>query len=105
MDRANKTLDDLIKALPKLPDWLEQKSEPNVKQLEIFSKKVYLPFGYLFLTEPPKENIPFPYFRQGSKMANNRVSINVFDTILSIQQRQQRLSDYWKRKATVPCHS
>ena len=102
MDRANKTVDDLIKALPKLPDWLDEKSEPTVKQLETFSKKVYLPFGYLFLTEPPKEKIPFPYFRQGSKMANDRVSINVFDTILSIQQRQQWLSDYLETEGLAP---
>src|SRR5690242_8221235 len=102
MNRANKTVDDLIKALPKLPDWLEEKSQPTVKQLETFSKKVYLPFGYLFLTEPPKEKVPFPYFRQGSKMDNNQVSINVFDTILSIQQRQQWLSDYLEAEGQAP---
>jgi len=94
MNRANKSVDDLIKSLPKLPDWLDNKSQPTVKQLETFSKKVYLPFGYLFLSEPPKEKIPFPYFRQGKKMVNNQVSINVFDTILSIEQRQQWLSEY-----------
>lgn len=102
MNRANKSVDDLIKALPKLPDWLDNKSQPTVKQLETFSKKVYLPFGYLFLSEPPKEKIPFPYFRQGKKMVNNQVSINVFDTILSIQQRQQWLSEYLKEEGVQP---
>lgn len=102
MNRANKSVDDLIKALPKLPDWLDSKSQPTVKQLETFSKKVYLPFGYLFLSEPPKEKIPFPYFRQGKKMVNNQVSINVFDTILSIQQRQQWLSEYLKEEGEQP---
>jgi Zn-dependent peptidase ImmA (M78 family) len=102
MNRANKSVDDLIKALPKLPDWLDNKSQPTVKQLETFSKKVYLPFGYLFLSEPPKEKIPFPYFRQGKKMVNNQVSINVFDTILSIQQRQQWLSEYLKEEGEQP---
>lgn len=102
MDRANKTVDDLIKALPKLPDWLDEKSQPTVKQLETFSKKVYLPFGYLFLQEPPKEKIPFPYFRQGKKMVNNQVSINVFDTILSMKQRQQWLSEYLKEEGQKP---
>lgn len=102
MNRANKSVDDLIKALPKLPDWLDNKSQPTVKQLETFSKKVYLPFGYLFLSEPPKEKIPFPYFRQGKKMVNNQVSINVFDTILSIQQRQQWLSEYLQEEDEKP---
>jgi Zn-dependent peptidase ImmA (M78 family) len=102
MSRANKSVEDLVKALPKLPDWLENKSQPTVKQLETFSKKVYLPFGYLFLSEPPKEKIPFPYFRQGKRMVNNQVSINVFDTILSIQQRQQWLSDYLQEEGEKP---
>jgi len=61
--RAGKTLDDLITALPKLPAWLNEEAQPTVKQLEAFSRKVHLPFGYLFLAQPPNEVIPFPYFR------------------------------------------
>lgn len=96
--RAGKTMDDLIAAVPKLPDWLNEKSQPTVKQLETFSKKVYLPFGYLFLSEPPAEHIPFPYFRQGTRASENNVSLNVFDTILNIQQRQQWLLEYLKEE-------
>ncbi len=95
-------MDELVKALPKLPDWLNQKAQPTVKQLETFSRKVHLPFGYLFLPEPPKENIPFPYFRQGAKMLGNQISLNVFDTILNVQQRQQWLSGYLKEEGQKP---
>ncbi len=42
---------------PKIQDWLDKKKKPTVKQLEAFSKKVHLPFGYLLLQEPPKENL------------------------------------------------
>lgn len=102
ISRADKSVEELAKALPKLPDWLEQKAVPTVKQLETFSKKVHLPFGYLFLQEPPKESIPFPYFRQGAKLTNSQVSLNVFDTILHIQQRQQWLSNYLKDEGGKP---
>jgi Zn-dependent peptidase ImmA (M78 family) len=102
ISRADTSVEDLVKALPKLPDWLNQTAQPTVKQLETFSRKVHLPFGYLFLPEPPKENIPFPYFRHGAKTASNHVSINVFDTILNIQQRQQWLSFFLKDEGQSP---
>lgn len=94
ISRAGKTIDDLIGTLTKLPAWLNEEAKPTVKQLETFSKKVHLPFGYLFLPHPPKETIPFPYFRQGKRTLQNNVSLNVFDTILNIQQRQQWVSEY-----------
>jgi hypothetical protein len=61
--------------------------------LESFAKKVHLPFGYLFLKEPPEEKIPFPFFRTGDSN-ESKVSINVYDTILLLQQRQEWLTDY-----------
>lgn len=100
--RAGKTLDDLITALPKLPAWLNEEAQPTVKQLEAFSRKVHLPFGYLFLAQPPNEAIPFPYFRQGERALQNKVSLNVFDTILNIQQRQQWLSEYLQEEGHSP---
>jgi Zn-dependent peptidase ImmA (M78 family) len=100
--RAGKTLDDLITALPKLPAWLNEEAQPTVKQLEAFSRKVHLPFGYLFLAQPPNEVIPFPYFRQGERALQNKVSLNVFDTILNIQQRQQWLSEYLQEEGHSP---
>jgi hypothetical protein len=72
---------------------LREKKKPTVKQLEEFSKKVYLPFGYFFLPEPPKEKLPIPFFRTNNTQAT-QVSINVYDTILLLEQRQDWLRDY-----------
>ncbi|MCK5367868.1 MAG: ImmA/IrrE family metallo-endopeptidase, partial [Cyclobacteriaceae bacterium] len=65
----------------------------TIKQLEKFSKKVHLPFGYLFLPEPPKEKLPIPFFRTNNSQAE-KVSVNVYDTILLLQQRQDWLKNY-----------
>jgi Zn-dependent peptidase ImmA (M78 family) len=78
---------------PKILDWLEGQKKPTVKQLEEFSKKVYLPFGYLFLPQPPEEKLPIPFFRTNGKQVD-RISINVYDTILLLQQRQNWLKNY-----------
>jgi Zn-dependent peptidase ImmA (M78 family) len=87
---------DVIKFTEKYPrvkKWLEGEKEPTVKQLEDFSRKVYLPFGYLFLDEPPKEKLPIPFFRSNGNQTE-KVSVNIYDTILLLQQRQDWLKEY-----------
>lgn len=100
--RAGRTVDELTEKLPKLPLWLKNEVEPTVKQLEEFSKRVHLPFGYLFLSEPPIEKIPFPFFRKGNSAPVNNVSLNIYDTILTVQQRQQWLTEYLKSENSRP---
>ena len=91
--RAGYDLVEFSEKVPNLKKWLKGEKNPTVKQLEAFSKKVHLPFGYLFLSEPPKENLPIPFFRTNGQQ-NQDVSINVYDTILLMQQRQDWLKNY-----------
>ncbi len=96
VSRAGYDLAEFTEKVPNLEKWLNGEKKPTVKQLEAFSKKVYLPFGYLFLPEPPIENLPIPFFRTNGIQQTRKVSINVYDTILLIQQRQDWLRDYLK---------
>ncbi|NOY96840.1 MAG: ImmA/IrrE family metallo-endopeptidase [Chlorobi bacterium] len=93
ISRAGFELHEFTEKVPRVNDWIEGKKKPTVKQLENFSRKVYLPFGYLFLSEPPKEKLPIPFFRSNGNKTD-KVSINVYDTILLLQQRQDWLKDY-----------
>lgn len=90
--RAGHDLNDFLNINPKVADWIEDKKKPTVKQLEKFSHKVHIPFGYLFLNNPPKEDLPIPFFRTTS--GNEKVGLNVYDTILMLQRRQDWLSGY-----------
>lgn len=95
VSRAGLELPAFTKNFPPLQYWLDGKRKPTVKQLQEFSKKVYLPFGYLLLPQPPIEDLPIPFFRsEGTSV--DKVSINVYDTILLLQQRQDWLSSYLK---------
>lgn len=91
--RAGFDFDDFTRKEPNVIKWLEGEKKPTVNQLEKLSKKVFLPFGYFFLNEPPKEELPIPFFRtkQGK---TKKVSINVYDTILILQKRQDWLKEY-----------
>jgi Zn-dependent peptidase ImmA (M78 family) len=91
--RAGYELQDFLQKFPNVQKWLENIKKPTVKQLEEFANRVHIPFGYLFLPEPPQENIPFPFFRTGNNQTN-KVSLNVYDTILILQRRQDWLTDY-----------
>jgi Zn-dependent peptidase ImmA (M78 family) len=95
INRAGYELPGFIEKVPNVLQWIEGRKKPTVKQLEDFSKKVYLPFGYLFLPEPPKEHLPIPFFRTNIPHTK-KVSINVYDMILILQQRQDWLRDYLK---------
>lgn len=91
--RAGYKLHEFTMKVPKVQDWIDGNKKPTIKQLEAFSRKVYLPFGYLFLSEPPKEDLPIPFFRT-VQADETKVSINVYDTVLIIQQRQEWLKEY-----------
>lgn len=94
INRAGFDMQEFIAKYAGVQDWIDGTKKPTVKQLETFSKRVYLPFGYLFLPEPPQEKLPIPFFRTLNGHGNATVSINVYDTILLLQQRQNWLSDY-----------
>ncbi len=91
--RAGYELHDFTAKLPNVQEWIEGTKKPTVKQLEGFSRKVHLPFGYLLLPDPPREKLPIPFFRTNNTQAT-QVSVNVYDTILLMQQRQDWLRDY-----------
>jgi hypothetical protein len=93
--RAGFGLQDFTAKVPNVQKWIAGEKNPTVKQLEDFSKKVHLPFGYFFLPKPPEEKLPFPYFRTNDPNATS-VSINVMDTIRLLQNRQDWLRDYLK---------
>lgn len=95
ISRAGYDLNEFSNKLPKVVDWIEGTKKPTIKQLESFSKKVHLPFGYLFLPKPPIERIPIPYFRTNGKRIE-KVSVNVYDTIQLMIQRQDWLKEYLK---------
>jgi len=99
--RGGYELETFTGKFPKVQQWLDGEKLPTVKQLEEFSNKVHLPFGYLFLPEPPNEQLPIPFFRN-NKNPYDRISINVYDTMLLLQQRQDWLKNYLKDNECQP---
>ena len=91
--RAGYKLDKFYFDNPKIENWVAGTKYPTLKQLENFTHKVHVPFGYMFLNEPPKEEIPIPFFRTGNARIE-KVSLNVYHTIQTLQERQNWLTNY-----------
>lgn len=91
--RAGNNLDEFYQKNPHVTEWIAGTKKPTIKQLEDFTHKVHVPFGYMFLNEPPKENIPIPFFRTG-RPPSDKVSLNVYHTIQLISERQNWLTNY-----------
>jgi len=95
IQRAGAELEDLLLAFPKLTEWINEESDPTVKQLEKLTKKLHVPFGYMFSEDLPEENISFPFFRAG-KEPSEKVSLNVYHTIQILKDRQNWLTEYMR---------
>lgn len=89
--RAGFKIDEFLSKNPSVADWVNGVKQPTIKQLEDFAHKVSVPFGYLFLKEPPKEEMPITFFR--TKQNRHVFNLNVYDTVLTLQRRQDWVSE------------
>ena len=95
--RAGHDLQNYFNANPNIAAWYSGDKKPTVKQLQSFSNKIHMPFGYFFASEPPEEEVPIPFFRTNDSAKTN-ISLNVYDTILSLQKRQEWLVEFLKEE-------
>ena len=93
-ERAGMAQEDLQAKFKKLPEWEAGQTRPTLKQLEAFSRAVHVPFGYLFLSEPPYERLPISDFRTVADTANAKPSPDLLDTLYAMQRRQAWLREY-----------
>lgn len=77
-----------------VPGWLSQEKEPTLKQLERFAQKTHVPFGMLFLPEPPKYKPVIPDFRVRGGAEPRVFSGDLTDMIHIVQGRQEWFRDY-----------
>lgn len=101
-ERAGFDRADLEHKFPHLAAWEEGTAQPTLKQVEAFAKATYTPVGYLFLPEPPVENIPIPDFRAPGNERIGHPSPDLLDTIYVCQQRQEWFRNYARSMGESP---
>ncbi|MEM1002883.1 MAG: hypothetical protein AAGH46_09555, partial [Bacteroidota bacterium] len=96
-ERSGLSTDSLSDIYPKALGWIREESEPTVKQLESFAKKIHVPFGFLFLKTPPNEELPITFFRSNGEVIKNPPLV-IKDLLNGIKTKQDWLSDYLLEK-------
>ena len=92
-ERAGLGFDDLQGRFPKLADWEAEVTQPTLKQLENFARATRVPFGFLFLPEPPEMRLPFADFRTVESRRPQGISLELIDTIHIMRRRQTWLRE------------
>lgn len=102
VERAGWDEETIERRAPQLDEWLIGTRQPTLKQLEKFASATYTPFGMLFLSEPPVEDVPIPDMRTVGSIAISRPSADLLDTIYLCQSRQEWYRNYALENAALP---
>jgi Zn-dependent peptidase ImmA (M78 family) len=92
----------LVQRLPQLPAWERGEVHPTLKQLERFAKATHTPIGFLFLAEPPVEQVPIPDFRTVANHHLEHPTPDLLDTVYICQQRQEWYRDFMRSEREEP---
>lgn len=82
------------KKIPNIAKWIKLDSKPTIKQLEKLAKTTSTPLGYFFLHEPPQEELTVPNYRTLDSNNPDKVSVELVDTIKTMEIRQDWMRDY-----------
>lgn len=98
MTRASTTSAELAKSVgtteTRIEQWLDGDSWPSFRQARRLCDRLRIPFGFLFLKQPPPDELPVPDFRTigGTKIV--APSLDLHDVVLATLRRRDWLSEY-----------
>jgi Zn-dependent peptidase ImmA (M78 family) len=84
----------LEKYQPTVSAWISGQKKPTYNQLETFARRAMVPFGYLFLEQPPNEELPVPDYRTRTNAGVRQPTPNLIETIFEMQRRQDWMREY-----------
>ncbi|MDH4121781.1 MAG: XRE family transcriptional regulator [Deltaproteobacteria bacterium] len=108
MKRARMEPSSLAKKMKKMDisessirQWEEGSGNPTFSEAQDLAKSLYIPFGYLYLSKPPKENIPMPDLRtvRGEQL---EFSAELRDVAINILGMQEWYREYLKEEGVKP---
>ena len=97
-ERAQMSLEQLARALKvdsrTLAAWESGQQLPPFGTAEKLANKLRIPFGYLFLSRPPKDAFPLPDLRTVGNVAVSKPSLNFVEVVNDALLKQQWYSEY-----------
>ncbi|MGN7786854.1 ImmA/IrrE family metallo-endopeptidase [Niabella sp. 22666] len=93
---------DILIEFPNAENWITGEKIPTIKQLAAFAKALRIPFGFLFVKNPPELRTGIPLFRTNKKEPVFNYSTELRDTVFYIQQRQDWLREFLQKEGEPP---
>ncbi|PMR75794.1 peptidase [Billgrantia endophytica] len=78
----------------KIDAWERGEKQPTFKQAQTFAARTHVPFGYLYLRQPPKETLPLPDLRTVDGRTPKGVSPELIEMTQIVLRRQEWFADY-----------
>ncbi len=91
-----------LRVKPEAVQTWEQTGTLRFTQAEKLANVTHTPLGYLFLAEPPHEQLPIPDFRTAQDLPIQRPSPDLLDTIHTMQRRQAWMRDFLIEEGAEP---
>ncbi len=86
----------------KVSEWEAGEREITFVQAMAFADKAHVPFGFLFLSQPPVENLPIPDLRTVDSAELKRPSAELIDLLKNMLECQDWYRDYARNQLLQP---
>jgi Zn-dependent peptidase ImmA (M78 family)/DNA-binding XRE family transcriptional regulator len=105
-ERSKLSTDDVAGRLGLKPDrvdaWERGEAKPTFKQAQNLANVLRIPFGYLFLQQPPAEQFALPDLRTLGNAELRRPSVDFNDLVNDIIRKHEWYRDYRQQEGAEP---
>ena len=89
----------------KAEQWVSGKARPTFKQAVDLAKTLQIPFGYLWLKEPPKEQEIIPDLRTIGNGGLAQMPLELKTAVNDVKQKQEWFKEYAKTNGILKCEA
>lgn len=82
------------KPIGEIDRWLSGEATPTFRQAQRLATRLRVPFGFLFLAEPPPDELPLPDFRRAHGAGPLRTSVDLRAVISDVLRKQDWYRDF-----------
>jgi Zn-dependent peptidase ImmA (M78 family)/DNA-binding XRE family transcriptional regulator len=86
----------------RLLSWEAGEAAPTFRQAQRLARSAQVPFGFLYLNEPPTDGLPFPDMRTVGDQPTPQISLALRETIKEVWQRQLWYREYQQERDADP---
>jgi Zn-dependent peptidase ImmA (M78 family)/transcriptional regulator with XRE-family HTH domain len=82
--------------------WETGEKRPTFRQARTLARTLHVPFGYLFLDDPPRETLPIPDLRTIGDHAVGKASPELRDLLRDVRRKQDWFRDHLRERNAAP---